>query len=159
MRMKRNDDWDDDWDEDEVVVVKKKPQGPGVLNTRRILLGLAAVAVVAVIVGGLVSRDTFQFKEAPPQLLGMWTCNDPERSDLWLEFRREFVEFGTGGTGTMKYRILGVKFEQVGDIGSYDVFYRDLAGREHHREFLLASSSDTLRLADDPGTDWVRFDR
>jgi len=158
MRMRSKDEWNDDWD-DEDVVVKKEPRGPGVLSTRRILWSLVAVAIVAVVVGSLVARDTFQFKEAPPQLLGMWTCSDPERSDLWLEFRREFVEFGTGGTGTVKYRILGVKFDQVGEISRYDVFYRDLAGKEHNREFLLAASNDTLRLADDPGTDWVRYDQ
>jgi hypothetical protein len=157
MRIRRKDDWDDDWDDE--VVVKKKPPGPSLLTTRRILWGLAALAVAALLLGSVVSRDEFQFKETPTKLIGMWTCGDPEKSDFWVEFRPQFVIFGTGGTGTMKYRILGFKFEQVGELERYTVFYKDLAGKQHTREIVLPPSGDTLRFADEPGVNWTRFDR
>lgn len=156
MRMGKKDDWDDDWDDD---VVKKKPPGPELLTTSRILWGLVAVFVVAVIVGSVVSRDEFQFEQSPSRLLGMWSCDDPERSDIWVEFRPEFIVFGTGGTGTLKARILGIKFEQVGEIERYTVFYRDLAGKEHIKEAVLTPAADKLRFAEEPGVDWTRFDR
>jgi len=157
MRMRKTDDWDDDWDDD--VVVKKKPPRPEVLTTRRILWGLAVVAIAAIVVGSLLSRDSFDFQEAPSRLVGMWTCVDPERSDLWVEFRGDFVIFGTGGTGTMKYRILGGNVEKVGEIERYKIFFRDLAGKEHNREILLAPPGNSLRFADEPKTNWTRFEQ
>jgi hypothetical protein len=153
MRMRKTDDWDDD------VVVKKKPQRPDGLTTRRILWGLAVVAIAAVVLGSLLSKDAFDFQEAPSRLVGVWTCEDPERSDLWVEFRGDFVIFGTGGTGTMKYRILGGNVEKVGEIERYKIFFRDLAGKEHNREILLAPPGNSLRFADEPSTSWTRFEQ
>ena len=152
MRMEKKDDWD-------AADVKQKPPAPEILTTRRILWGLAAVALVAIAVGSVVSRDEYQFRESPSRLLGMWSCEDPERSDIWVEFRPEFVVFGTGGTGTLKARILGIKFEQVGDVERYTVFYRDLAGKEHNKEVVLAPPGTSLRFSDEPGVDWTRFDQ
>jgi hypothetical protein len=156
MRMRKTDDWDDDWDDD---VVEKKPPRPDVLTTRTILWGLVVAAIAAVVVGSLLSSDSFDFQEAPSRLVGMWTCADPERSDLWVEFRGDFVIFGTGGTGTMKYRIEGGNMEKVGEIERYKVFFRDLAGKEHNREILLAPPGTSLRFADDPKTSWKRFEQ
>ena len=155
--MRKTDDWDDDWDDD--VVVKKKPPRPDVLTTRRIFWGLAVVAIAAVVLGSLLSRDAFDFQGAPLRLVGVWTCADPERSDLWVEFRGDFVIFGTGGTGTMKYRILGGNMEKVGEIERYKIFFRDLAGKEHNREILLAPPGKSLRFADEPSTSWTRFEQ
>ncbi len=152
MRIEKKDDWD-------AADVKQNPPGPEILTTRRILWGLAAVALVAIAVGSVVSRDEYQFRESPSRLLGMWSCEDPERSDIWVEFRPEFVVFGTGGTGTLKARILGIKFEQVGDVERYTVFYRDLAGKEHNKEVVLAPPGTSLRFSDEPGVDWTRFDQ
>ncbi len=152
MRMEKKDDWD-------AADVKQKPPGPEILTTRRILWGLAAVALVAIAVGSVVSRDEYQFRESPSRLLGMWSCEDPERSDIWVEFRPEFVVFGIGGTGMLKARILGIKFEQVGDVERYTVFYRDLAGKEHNKEVVLAPPGTSLRFSDEPGVDWTRFDQ
>jgi len=159
MRIRRRDDWDDDWDDDDEIVVKKKPPRRDILTTRRILWGIAVLVVAAVLFGSVVSRDQFQFEESPAELIGMWTCGDPDRSDLWLEFRPQFVTFATGGTGTIKYRILGVQFDQVGEAAHYTMFLRDLAGKEHSREILLAPPGDTLRFADEPRVNWERYDK
>lgn len=156
MRKGRNDDWDDDWDDD--VVEQRLPESEG-LSTRKILWGLLGVVLIALVIGSLVSRDEYQFQESPPQLRGMWTCTDPEKSDIWVEFRREFIVFGTGGTGTLKVRILGFKFEQVGGLDRYTVFYRELSGKEYSKEIVMAPPGDTLRFAEDPGVDWARFEQ
>lgn len=154
MRDRKRDDWDDDWDDVKVV----KSTEPGLLSTRRILVGLAVIVVTVIVIGSLVTRNQYEFREVPPRLIGMWTCSDPERSDLWVEFRPGFVIFGTGGTGTVTHRIVGVNFDQVGGIGRYKVYYRDMAGKEFEREVLVAESGRVLRFADDPGTEWGRFD-
>ena len=155
MRMRRKDDWDDDWDDD-VVVKKKAPERQG-LTTRKILWGLLGVALVAVLVGTIVSRDDYRFEESPPAILGMWTCDDPATPDLWVEFLPRTVVFGTGGTGTQKYRILGVTYERVGDVDRYTVYYRNLAGREHTLEVVLMPSGNQLRFADRPAVTWTRY--
>jgi hypothetical protein len=154
-RDKRDDDWDDDWDDE--VRVEEQPSDTNTLSTRTILWGLLLVAVVAVVIGSVVSRDEFQFEESPSRLLGTWICEDPGRSDLWVEFRPQFVIFGTGGTGSLKYRILGIKFEQVGEVERYTVFYRDLAGKEHNREVVVTPPGDSFRFADEPGVKWSRY--
>lgn len=159
MRIRRRDERDDDWDDDDEIVVKKKPPRPEILTTRRILWGIAAIAIVAVLVGNVVSRNDFQFAETPAELIGMWTCGDPERSDLWVEFRPQFATFATGGTGTIKYRILGLHFDQVGEIARYTMFLRDLAGKEHSKEILISPPGDTLRFADDPRVNWSRYEQ
>ena len=157
MRTGEKDDWDDDWEDE--VVVGNQPPDEDLLTTRRILWGLVAVAIVAIVVGSVVSRDEFQFEESPSRLVGMWTCDDPEKSDIWVDFRRQFVVFGTGGTGTLKVRILGIKFEQVGELERYTFFVRDLAGKEYNREVVLMPPGNSLRFADEPGVTWTRFDQ
>jgi len=156
MRTGKKDDWDDDWDED--VVVRKQLPEPEGLTTRKILWGLLGVALVAVVVGSVVSRDDFQFEESPSPILGMWTCDDPQMSDFWVEFRPQFVIFGTGGTGTQKFRILGIKFERVGEVERYKVFYRNLAGREHNKEVVLTPPGNRIRFADQPAVTWTHYE-
>jgi hypothetical protein len=155
MKTRRQDDWDDDWDDE---VRAPEPSDPNGLTTGKIILGLAVVVLLAVIVGGIVSRETYQLEHSPSSIVGTWSCGDPQRSDLWVEFRPEFVVFGTGNTGTMKARIVGANSEQVGDFKSYTVFYRDLAGKVHNKEVILAPDGDSFRFADDPGVSWSRMD-
>jgi hypothetical protein len=157
MRNRRQDDWDDDWDDDEPKKPAKPKGDDGILTTRRIIVGLVVIAVAAIVIGSFV-RSQYDFSEVPALLLGMWTCSDPDSSDLWVEFRRESVVFGTGGTGTVTHRIVGVDFEEVGGIRRYKIYYRDLAGREHEKEALLAESGRALRFTDFPGAEWIRYE-
>jgi len=159
MRIRRRDDWDDDWDDDDEIVVKKKAPKSEILTTRRILWGIAVLVVAVVLFGKVVSRDQYQFEKSPAELIGMWTCGDPDRSDLWVEFSPQFVTVATGGTGTIKFRILGVQFDQVGEAAHYTMFLRDLAGKEHSREVVLSPPGNTLRFTDEPRVTWERFDK
>jgi hypothetical protein len=157
MRNRKHDDWDDDWDDDKPRKREKPKDDGGILSTRRIVVGLVVIAVAAILIGSF-ARSEYDFSEVPAGLLGMWTCNDPDSSDLWVEFRRDSIVFGTGGTGTVTHRIVGVDFEHVGGIRRYKVFYRDLAGKEHMKEALLPESERTLRFTDFPGAEWVRYE-
>ena len=152
MSGRRRDDWDD-WDDEPVVVERK----PSVVSTRRILIGLVVVAVLAVVVGGRMTREPMRYSEVPDALLGTWTCDHPEHSDLWIEFERERVSFGTGGTGSNNCRVLGVDEEAVGNLRQFVVLYKDMAGRKHRRELLLDASGESLRFTDRPALAYSRY--
>lgn len=159
MSARRRDDWDD-WDDDDEVVTKKVkpvPRGESRLTTRRILIGLAVVAVAALVIGNLLTREAMQLTEVPPLLVGTWTCVDPEHSDLWVEFRPEWVTFGTGGTGRNKCRVLGVNEDPMGEARRFTVLYSDMARTEHLTELLVDASGDSLRFTDRPNLRYTRY--
>ena len=71
----------DDWDDDEPQNTEK---GPGLLSTPRILGTLAVLVIVALAIGSVVKEEELASKEIPPQLIGLWTCSDPEKFQSWL---------------------------------------------------------------------------
>lgn len=147
---------DDAWDDLEEQKEKKRP--PGVLTTPRILVGLAVLAVIAVVTAKIISYDPPDLTEMPPQLIGLWGCDDPARSDHYVEFRRKFVVFGRGGTGTVKFRVSGIDVEKVGTVDGFTVRYRDLAGVKHRTSMLLDETGTVLRFNDEPSVRWTRLD-
>jgi hypothetical protein len=147
---------DDPWDDFEEK--KEEKRSLGALTTPRILVGLAVLAVVAVVVARMISLDPPDLTEMPPQLIGLWSCDDPARSDHYVEFRREFVTFGTGGTGTVKFRVSGIDVEKVGTVDGFTVRYRDLAGIKHRTSMLLDETGTVLRFNDEPSVRWSRVD-
>lgn len=160
MSARKRDDWDDDWDDEPAVKRKKKTEEvePGGLTTSRILLGLAVLVVAALIVGGVLMREPMQLSEVPPQLVGTWTCNDEEHSDLWVEFERDAVTFGTGGTSRLRCRVLGSNADTAGSVHRFVVKYKDMAGDKHLREILVDASGTVLRFADRPDLRYNRYD-
>jgi hypothetical protein len=147
---------DDAWDDLEAQNEKKRP--PGALTTPRILVGVAVLAVVAVVAARMISLDPPDLTEMPLQLIGLWSCDDPARSDHYVEFRREFVVFGRGGTSAVKFRVSGIDVEKVGTVDGFTVLYRDLAGVKHRTSMLLDESGTVLRFNDDPSVRWSRID-
>ena len=91
---------DDDRRREVQAILDEEP--PGTITTRRILIAVAIVAVVIVVGSQIAFRERLQHKEIPPRLIGLWTCGDPERSDWYVDFARESVTFGTGGTSRLK---------------------------------------------------------
>ena len=152
--MARRDYDEDDWEELEGF----EEEEPGVLTTARILVGLLVVVVVAIVGARLVLWEKPQFKEVAPRLFGLWTTSDPEFTDRYVEFQRDTVMFGTGGTGVVKYKVTGVDTEKIGDINHYTVFYRDLAGTKHAVDLFLDEPGTTLRFTDNADVHWTRFE-
>jgi len=109
---------DDEWDDFEECIEEERSQG--LLSTTRILAAAGVLVVVALVAATIIAY--------PPRLIGLWTCDDPAQSDFYVEFRREFVIFGTGGTGDVKCRVLGLDTEKAGDADHFTVRYRDMAG-------------------------------
>ena len=154
MTRRRIDE--DDWDDFEEV--EEEEPKPGILTTSRILVGLA-VAVVIVLMVARLSREKPQYSEVAPRLIGLWTCQHPAFSDQYVEFRRDAIVFGTGGTGVVKYKVSGMNSEKMGGADRYTVFYRDLAGTKLYKDILLDESGMVLRFTDNADARWTRYKR
>jgi hypothetical protein len=146
---------DDEWDEFEEEIEEERPQG--FLSTTRILAAAGVLVVVALVAATIIAYDPPDLREVPPRLIGLWTCDDPAQSDFYVEFRREFVIFGTGGTGDVKCRVLGLDTEKAGDADHFTVRYRDMAGIRHRRSMLLDETGTVLRFTDRPSVRWSRL--
>ena len=88
---------------------------------------------------------------------GLWTTTHPEYNDRYVEFEKNRVIFGTGGTGVVKFMVSGMDVEKIGDIDHYTVFYRDLAGTRHIVDLFLDEPGEVLRFTDSAEARWTRF--
>jgi hypothetical protein len=148
--------YDDDWDDEEFDELEIEEE-PGILTTTRILVGLLVVILIAIVVARLVLFEKPEFAEVTPRLFGLWTTSHPEYTDQYVEFRKNTVIFGTGGTGVVKYKVYGMDTEKVGDVDRYTVFYRDLAGTKHELNLFMEETGDILRFTDDAEARWIRW--
>lgn len=147
---------DDDWDDLEEF--EEEERKPGILTTTRILVGLLVVVIVAIVVARLVFWVNPEYSEVSPRLFGLWTTAHPDFNDRYVEFRRDTVTFGTGGTGVVKYKVLGMDVEEVGDLTHYTIYYRDLAGTEHTVDVYLDAPGLVLRFTDSADARWSRHE-
>lgn len=147
---------DDDWDDLEEL--EEEDRKPGILTTTRILVGLLVVVVVAIVAARLVLFEKPEYAEVTPRLFGVWTTSHPEFTDRYVEFQKNRVIFGTGGTGVVKFAVLGMDTEKIGDIDHYTVFYRDLAGTKHTVDVLLDEAGEVLRFTDSADASWTRYE-
>ena len=131
---------------------------PGKITTARILIAVAVLAVVIVLGASVAFHEPLQHEEIPPRLVGLWTCGDPERSDWYTDFARDSITFGTGGTSRMKCRVIGLNAEKIGEVDHYTVHYRDMAREKQVMELLLDSTGTTIRLTDEPGVLWNKYE-
>lgn len=149
-RRARDEDWEDLEDFEEL-------EKPGILTTTRILVGLLVVVVIVIVVARLVLFEKPEFAEVSPRLFGLWTTSHPEYTDRYVEFQKNTVVFGTGGTGVVKFKVSGMDTERVGDIDRYTIHYRDLAGTRHVVSLFLDERGETLRFTDSADVHWTRW--
>lgn len=148
--------YDDDWDDEEVGELKIGEE-PGVLTTTRILVGMLVVILILIVVARLVLFEKPEFAEVTPRLFGLWTTSHPEYSDRYVEFQKNTVTFGTGGTGVVKYEVYGMDTDKVGDIDRYTIFYRDLAGTKREATLFIEEPGQILRFTDHAEVRWTRW--
>jgi hypothetical protein len=138
-----------------VAAAKERPKAA--LTKPRIVAVVAVlVAAVAVMV---VNREHFDLEKVPSSLIGLWTTDNQEMSDQFVEFRSETFRLGTGGTSDVKFEVLGLNAETIGGVGHLTLHYRDLAGTRHVMEMLLDETGEELRFMDHPGAVWTRLKR
>ena len=148
-------EYDDDWDDFEEIEEEKSP---GILTSTRIVVALLVMVVAAIVVARLVFLEKPEFSEITPRLFGLWTTSHPEFSDRYVEFEKNRIIFGTGGTGVVKFKVSGMDVEKIGDIDHYTIFYRDLAGTRHIVDFFLDEPGKVLRFTDSAEARWTRFE-
>jgi len=151
--VNRHDD-DEDWDDFEEY---EEEVEPGILTTTRILVALLVVFVAAIVAARLVLWEKPEFSEVTPRVFGLWTTTHPEFNDRYVEFEKNRVIFGTGGTGVVKFDVSGMDAEKIGDIDHYTVFYQDLAGTRHTVDVFLDAPGEVLRFTDSAEARWTRF--
>jgi len=148
--------YEEDW-EDEDLEELEIAEEPGLLTTTRILVGLLVVVIVTIVVARLLLFDKPEFAEVTPRLFGLWTTSHPEYTDRYVEFRKNEVVFGTGGTGVVKYKVYGMNTDKVGDIDRYTILYRDLAGTKREVNVFMEETGDILRFTDAAEARWIRW--
>jgi len=145
-------------DRDVVVAVAARPvekdRRPA---TRMILIVTAVVVILAAALGAWFSREDTGSKTVPPQLVGTWTTTHPEYSDRYLVLTSDSITFGTGGTSTVRYSIIGVAVDGNDDNKYFVVHFRDAGGAKFRREIVLGDSGQKLHFKSQPGVVWTRF--
>jgi hypothetical protein len=148
--------YDDDWDDEELDELETEEE-PGILTTPRILVGLLVIILISIVIARFVLVEKPEFAEVTPRLFGLWTTAHPEYSDQYVEFKKNTVIFGTGGTGFVKYRVLGMDTEKVGDVDRYTIYYKDMAGRRHEANLFMEEPGEILRFTDQADVRWKRW--
>lgn len=145
-------------DRDVVVAVAARPvkedRRPA---TRMILIVTVVVVILAAALGAWFSREDTGSKTVPPQLVGTWTTAHPEYSDRYLVLTSDSITFGTGGTSTVRYSIIGVAVDGNDDNKYFVVHFRDAGGAKFRREIVLGDSGQKLHFKSQPSVVWTRF--
>ena len=141
------------------VVAAHEDVDPKGLSTGWILLIVLGLAIVAVVAGRMLYHQGFDSKTLPAELVGLWTTADPNYSDRYLELQPDTITFGTGGTSSIKYSIIGVVRPEAGEGEAYEIHFRGVNGTKFSREIVLSGSGEKLFFRSQPDVVWTPFKR
>ena len=130
---------------------------PKAITTRRILIWVVAIAVVALVSGRLLYHRGYDAKTVPQSLVGEWTSDHPEYSDRYLAFTANSVVFGIGGTSSVKYTVVGLMKVDTEDTDTIVLHFRDIAGTKFQKTMVVDASGDRLHFASQPAIIWQRY--
>ena len=140
-----------------VEVAAHEPESPRSITTRRALIGVAVIVVVALVAGRFLFDRGYDLKTVPPSLVGEWTSDNPEYSDRYITLTPRNIVFGVGGTASVTYTILGIREEQVDDVDQLILHFRDVSGTRFERAVILDPSGAHMHFASQPGVIWQRY--
>jgi len=129
------------------------------MMTRRILLTLAVLVILAVAVGKFLYHEGPGSKTAPAELIGLWTTDHPDYSDRYVDLTANTISFGTGGTSFVRYTILGVDKDQWVELDVYSVHFRDVGGAKYKKDIVLQPSGQTLYFKNQADVIWTHFEQ
>jgi hypothetical protein len=88
-----------------------------------------------------------QDSTVPPQLIGMWTADDPKYEGRYLKFTDNFLIFGIGDGKEVSNYIEKIEAEQAGEGTSYNFHYRDSEGEKWTLNFIYdPGSGGTIKM-------------
>ena len=154
--MNREEDREEDRDVTVAVAAHAVEEGRRPA-TRMILIWAVVVVILAAALGAWFSREDTGSKTVPPQLVGTWTTAHPEYSDRYLVLTSASITFGTGGTSTVRYSIIGVAVDGNDDHNYFVVHFRGAGGAKFRREIVLGDSGQKLHFKSQPSVVWTRF--
>ena len=125
--------------------------------TRRNLILLVTVVVVALVAGRLLYDRGYDAKTVPQSLVGEWTSDHPEYSDRYITLTSNSITFGVGGTSSVKYAIIGIEKERVEGVDTIILHFRDVAGVKFKRSVVQYPSNDRFFFASQPAVIWQRY--
>ena len=154
--MNREEDREEDRDVTVAVAAHAVEEGRRPA-TRMILIWAVVVVILAAALGAWFSREDTGSKTVPPQLVGTWTTAHPEYSDRYLVLTSDSITFGTGGTSTVRYSIIGVAVDGNDNNKYFVVHFRGAGGAKFRREIVLGDSGQKLHFKSQPSVVWTRF--
>jgi hypothetical protein len=149
-------DYDEQRQRVAVVVPAHTPEPKRVLVGRRILFWAVAIGAVALLAVVLHDRPRYDSKAVPPTLIGQWTCQLPEYSDRFIELTPSRITFGTGGTSSVTYRIMGVENERLEGADVFVLHFIDAAGTKFKRTVVHSPYGASMHFASQPSVVWNR---
>jgi hypothetical protein len=83
----------------------------------------------------------------PPQLIGMWTADDPKYEGRYMKFTDNFLIFGIGDGREVSHYVEKIEAEQAGEGTSYSFHYRDSEGEKWTLNFIYdPGSGGTIKM-------------
>ncbi|MCK5376354.1 MAG: hypothetical protein KAJ97_04670 [Acidobacteria bacterium] len=129
------------------------------MTTRKILMTLAVLVILAVAAGRFLYHEGPGSKTAPAELIGTWTTDHSGYSDRYVELRENTITFGTGGTSFVHYTILGVEKNPSVELDVYTVHFRDVGGTKFKKDIVLQPSDETFYFRNQADVIWTLFER
>ncbi len=128
------------------------------MSSRKIIVVLAVLAVVAVVVKWRSEPERTEVG-VTRELAGRWVTTDPRWADRYLEITPGEVVFGQGEEGEARYRIEAVyrvePSEKTAPGSGYLIRYREAAPGGEESEIELSVAPGELQLANQPGVKWI----
>jgi hypothetical protein len=140
-----------------VEVAAHEPEPPRVVTTRRILIWVAVIAVLALVAGRLLYHRGYDAKTVPQFLVGEWTSDHPEYSDRYVTLTGNSITFGVGGTSSVKYAIIGIQQDQVDGVDTIVLHFRDASGVTFKRSVVQYPTGTRFFFASQPAVIWQRY--
>jgi len=127
---------------------------------RKVLVAAGVVAILAIVAWALLTREDTGSKSVSPALIGLWTSSHAEYSDRTLVLKSDSITFGTGGSNSVLYSIIGVVEQEEDDHTKYYVVhFRGVDGAKFRREIVLVDNGQSLFFRSQPDVVWTRFRR
>jgi len=140
-----------------VEVAAHEFEPPRAIATRRVLVLLAVIVVIALVAGWLLSHRGYDSKTVPPSLVGEWTSDHPEYSDRYITLTANSITFGVGGTSSVKYTIIGIEEKDVDGVDTIVLHFRDVSGVEFKRSVVRYPTGTRFFFASQPTVIWQRY--
>ena len=120
-----------------------------------IVLGVLLVILGYRVLSGPTEGNS---RSVPDRYHGVWVTTNQDYSDRFLKLGGDFIEFGTGGVNSQRFKVSG--FEDTRDDQGRElntVYFRGVDGGRFSREFYFSmDGGPRLIFENQPEVVWIR---